>query len=59
MSAEEKAIGIVVLSLILFLLVGWIFTSKMEANAFNRVTGKSVSTFDAMFIELRVQEQSK
>jgi len=36
----------------------WVGSSYFEAAAFNRVTGKAVSTFDAMWIELRVQEQS-
>jgi uncharacterized membrane protein len=36
--------------------VWWIVGSYFEARAFNRVTGKDVSIFDAMFIELRVQE---
>ena len=44
-----------------FLLVigGWVFSSHMEARAYERVTGKRVSTWDAMFIELRVQEGAK
>ena len=37
----------------------WVVKSYFEARAFNRVTGKNVSTWDAMFIELRVQEPSK
>jgi hypothetical protein len=37
----------------------WIGASKMEAKAFNSVTGKHVTTWEAMWIELRVQEQSK
>ncbi len=44
-------IGFIVLGMFL-----WITASYMEAQAFNRVTGKNVSTWDAMFIELRVQE---
>lgn len=34
----------------------WVVQSSMEASAFNRATGKSVTTWDAMWIELRVQE---
>jgi hypothetical protein len=34
----------------------WIILSFFEARAFERATGKKVSVFDAMFIELRVQE---
>lgn len=32
----------------------WIFQSYMEATAFNKLTNGSVSTFDAMWVELRV-----
>lgn len=37
-------------------MVAWVTASHFEAQAFNRVTGNDVSTWDAMFIELRVQE---
>ena len=37
----------------------WVLSSKMEAAAFNAVTGKSVTTWQAMWIELRVQEPGK
>ena len=37
----------------------WAGQSYMEAQAYNHVTGKSVSTWDAMWIELRVQDQPK
>jgi hypothetical protein len=33
----------------------WVFRSRMEANAYNRVTGSNVTTWEAMWIELRVQ----
>lgn len=36
--------------------VVWVSKSYMEARTFNRVTGAQVSTWDAMWIELRVQE---
>ena len=32
----------------------WSFQAKMEASAFNRLTGAKVSTWDAMWVELRV-----
>ncbi len=34
----------------------WIWQSSMEAAAFNNATGNHVSTWDAMWIELRVQD---
>jgi len=42
-----------------FTFAAWVFGSYQEAKAFNNVTGKDVSTWDAMWIELRVQESSK
>ena len=43
---------------ILALLIGaWILSAHYEAKAFYNATGKKVSTWDALFIELRVQEQ--
>ena len=33
----------------------WVGRSRLEAQAFNRLTGKDATTFDAMFVELRVQ----
>jgi len=33
----------------------WIIRSHFEARAYNRVTGATVTTWDAMWIELRVQ----
>ena len=32
----------------------WVFKSRMEAKSFNRLTGANVSTWDAMWVELRV-----
>ncbi len=37
----------------------WIGSSAMEASAYRRITGKKVSTWDAMWVELRVQEGAK
>lgn len=37
----------------------WIFPSYMEARAYNRITGKNVSTWDAMWVDLRVQSEAK
>jgi hypothetical protein len=43
---------------VLGVIVIWVVMSYMEARAFNHVTGKDVSTLDAMFISLRVQEEA-
>lgn len=63
MSDNEK--GSIVIFSVLFaallaaLSVVWVIESAMEARAYNRVTGQNVSTWDAMWIELRVQDSPK
>ena len=45
-----------VLAVVFAMLGGvWIFKSHMEAKSYNRVTGSDVTTWEAMWIELRVQ----
>ena len=34
----------------------WVGSSYMEARTYNRLTGADLSTLDAMFIQLRVQD---
>ena len=34
----------------------WVFSSWLEASTYAKLTGKDVSTWDAMWVELRVQE---
>ena len=41
------------------LLGGWVLLSYFEAAAYRRVTGKHVTTWDAMFLDLRIQEPVK
>lgn len=48
-----------ILLIVAFLIGMWVFTSSMEAGAYNRATGSDVSTWDAMWIELRVQAEPK
>ena len=43
--------------IVLALPLGWVLMSYMEARAYNRLTGSDVSTLDAMFIQLRVQDE--
>lgn len=35
--------------------VGWIIASHFEAQTYNKATGSELTTWDAMWIELRVQ----
>lgn len=47
-------------AVVIAILIGiWVFVSAMEAHAFNICTRKNVSTWSAMWIELRVMEPSK
>ena len=57
---RESTRMILVVAVFLFMALSiWVGKSFFEAMAFNAATGKNVSTWDAMFIELRIQEQSK
>lgn len=60
MKYRDDSFGPTVLAIViaLVLVVGvWVLSSAFEAAAYRRVTGKQVSTWDAMFLDLRVQEQ--
>ena len=51
-----------IFTFILFAAIGigaWVFSSAQESRAFNRITGASTTTWDAMWVELRVQESPK
>lgn len=49
-----STVALAVLCLVVAVTI-WATASYFEASAYNRVTGSSVSTWDAMWIELRVQ----
>ena len=49
-------IAIVVIAVILG---AWVFQSKMEAQTFTELTGKPVTTFQAMWVQFRVIEPAK
>lgn len=53
------AMGLLFTSILVVAIGIWVFFSAMEAHAFNRATGKDVSTWDAMWISLRVMEPAK
>lgn len=51
---------IVIASIVTILFVApWIIISFFEARAFERVTGKHISTLDAMFLDLRIVDENK
>lgn len=60
--ADKHPVASVVTLSLLFLLIlvsADVVKSKFEADAYNRATGSSVSTWDALWIELRVQASPK
>lgn len=46
-------ISIFVIFLLIFV-CSWIFQSHMEAQSFNKITGENISTWDAMWVQLRI-----
>lgn len=67
MRKQSDAEDVLKLGCSLFVLAGvlllgfgiWVGRSHFEARAYNHVTGKNVSTWDAMFLDLRVQAEPK
>ncbi|QDU67672.1 hypothetical protein [Engelhardtia mirabilis] len=55
MKAETRLELLGLLAIAVFLIALWVGKSSLEARAFNRATGKSVTALDAMFTTLRVE----
>ncbi len=51
---ELLVLVVVAVTFILLAVVGGVVHARMKANAFERITGQKVSTWDAMFTDLRV-----
>ena len=52
---------VILTALILFVIIlatisCWVFKSSMEANVYTELTGKPVTTYQAMWVDLRVVE---
>ncbi len=56
---EVRLYVISILAVGLLALAIWVTHSHFEASAFNAATGKDVSTWQAMWIQLRVQESAE
>ncbi len=54
---EEWIVFGAIVALLLLGPTWWIFSSSMEAKAYNRLTGAHATTWDAMWVQLRVQER--
>ena len=44
---------------LLFFTAFYLFASKMESNTYNKLTGAHTTWFDALWVELRVQDQPR
>jgi hypothetical protein len=54
---NEVVLGVLMLVLLLAIAVFmWIVPSYFEASTYRKLTGANVTTWDAMWVELRVQE---
>lgn len=53
----ELLTGVFVVLILTIMLLSWPIQSYFEAKAYNNVTGKNISTWDAMFLELRVTNE--
>jgi isoprenylcysteine carboxyl methyltransferase (ICMT) family protein YpbQ len=54
---RESAYAVPVFTLIIvlpLLLGAWVTMSHFEAKVYNEITGENISTFQAMFVQLRV-----
>lgn len=51
---DNLATVLIVIVLVVSLFT-WIVGSAFEASAYNRITNSNVTTWEAMFVELRVQ----
>jgi hypothetical protein len=56
MDREAKFAVALYATFIVGFLAIFVVRSRWEAEAYTRLTGKQVSTWDAMFLDLRVQE---
>ena len=56
---QEIVCTLVTIGTLLAMLIGWVFYSAMEAHTYTELTGKKVTTFQAMWVDLRVVEPAK
>jgi hypothetical protein len=47
------------IAVIVLAIAAWVGGAAIEASTYSRLTGKEVSVFDAMFIDLRVADGVK
>lgn len=59
MTQDDKNALITAIIAFACIILFWVVQSSIEAASYNRVTGSSVSTWDAMFLDLRVYGEPK
>lgn len=65
MSKNKKLDGSEILMIILIItallapVVGWVVKSHFESKIYNKLTGANTTTWEAMWVELRVQDSPK
>lgn len=52
-------IAVTLLLIVAPLYLRWVLPASLEAAAYNRATGSQVSTWDALWLELRVEGQAQ
>lgn len=55
---DKRTIGVLIL-IVVIVAVGVLMQAYNEAATYRRLTGKNVSTWDALWVDLRVQEGVK
>lgn len=53
---NEATVVLMAAALIVGTICWWVGSSYMEAKSFSKLTGRDVSTWDAMWVTLRVQD---
>lgn len=56
---DSVVVGLFFTGILTALVALHVWSANMKAAAYERVTGKKVSAWDAMFLDLRVQEEPK
>ena len=58
-AAEYGPAALFLLAVIPLVIGGWVFASWQESRSYNRLTGAETTTWDAMWVDLRVQESPR
>ena len=54
---NPKVMTVIVAGFLFILISIWLISSYFEASTFNALTGRNVSTWQAMWVRLRVQDE--